>query len=122
MYATLMAYGRKGYREMLKRQIRFARLAAVLIHEHPALELLPEHLARDAAKTEKIYIVVLFRAKEPGLNTKLAERMNATSELYVSGTKWRDQSACRIAVSNWQVNPERDIKILQKVIEGVTGS
>ena len=104
------------------RQIQFARSVATIIHEHPALVLLPEHLAQDEGIRKKVFIIVLFRAKDPNLNAELVGRINASAEMYVSGTVWQDKPASRIAVSNWQVDPGRDIEIVRKVLDGVVSS
>lgn len=74
---------------MLIRQIRFSRLAAAFIHDHPALNLLPEQLAREDGIGTETFIVVLFRAKDPKLNAELVGRINASARMYVSGTVWR---------------------------------
>ena len=83
---------------MLIRQIRFARLAAAFIHDHPALELLPEQLAREDGIGTEIFIVVLFRAKNPKLNAELVGRINASARMYISGTVWR-VSLCKALCS-----------------------
>lgn len=122
VYATLMAYGRQGYKEMLIRQIHFARVVATFIHHHPALELLPEHIAQGNGAGKEIFVIVLFRAKDPGLNAELVSRINASAQIYVSGTMWGGKPASRIAVSNWQVDPQRDLGRVRGVIEGVLSS
>ena len=120
VYATLMAYGREGYADMLKRQIRFARGVAAYLYDHADFELLPKDVYLDRAAIDlKIYIIVLFRAKNKALNDTLVERINASSKVYVSGTVWDNCPASRIAVSNWQVELERDLKIVRIVLENV---
>lgn len=118
VYATLVSYGRSGYVDMLQRQIRFARAVARYVHDHPHLEILPKSL-RSKDMSYEIYIVVLFRAKAKKLNDELLKRINETSQIYVSGTVWEGEPACRIAVSNWQVDVERDFKIVKGVLESV---
>ena len=126
VYATLMAYGHEGYRDMLQRQIRFARAVALHIIDHPDLELLVE----GSTRTEKIenanrcvFIIVLFRAKDKegdnSLNNSLVKLINESSRVYVSGTVWQGYPACRIAISNWQVNPKRDLNVVQSVLSSV---
>lgn len=120
VYASLMAYGRDGYQDMLKRQIRFARAVATYFYKHHAFELLPESVFTSEDRIRQaIFIIVLFRAKDSGLNSELVKRINASSKMYVSGTSWDGLPASRIAVSNWQVNPERDIMIVKTVLEDV---
>lgn len=119
VYATLLCYGRSGYRDMLQRQIRLARALAVYLFRHPAFELLPKNLDRDTKIEQEIFIVVLFRAKNNGLNDMLVNKINATSKICVTGTIWDGYPASRIAVSNWQANPDRDFTVVKSVIEAV---
>lgn len=121
MYATLTAYGRDGYREMLERQIRLSRGIAKFILENENYELLPEARCGTAvdAALRQIYIVVLFRARDDELNKVLVQRINATRKLYVSGTQWDGKPAARFAVANWQVNVERDLSLIREVLLGV---
>ncbi|KAK4540858.1 hypothetical protein LTR36_008800 [Oleoguttula mirabilis] len=118
VYATLAAYGRDGYREMLERQIRLAREIARLISVSEAYDLLPEMHGEMPAdvRLKEIYIIVLFRANDDDLNQTLVQRINATRKLYVSGTQWDGKPAARFAVANWQVNVERDLKLIQQVL------
>ncbi|KAI4195948.1 MAG: hypothetical protein LQ350_006882 [Teloschistes chrysophthalmus] len=113
VYGTLISYGRLGYRHMLQRQIRFARLVAQYLFEHPDFDLLPEDLDDKATIVERIYIIVLFRGRDDALNSTLVKLLNSTSQLYVSGTTWQGRPACRIAVANWQVHPERELAMIQ---------
>ena len=122
VYASLMAYGRLGYEDMLERQIRLARGVARFVHGHDELEMLPEKLLRDPGSFQEVYIIVLFRAKDEALNRDLVKRINATSRIYVSGTEWKGVPATRIAVSNWQVDVERDLKVVESVLRGVLSS
>ncbi|KAL1622205.1 hypothetical protein SLS56_008877 [Neofusicoccum ribis] len=120
VYATLIAYGKEGYREMLERQIRLSRAIAGLILDHPAYELLAQSSASRKEILDDIYIIVLFRAKDEQLNRELVRRINATSKVYVSGTSWEGVPACRFAVSNWQVDIERDLKVVSEVLDTVS--
>lgn len=121
VYATLISYGRLGYRDMLNRQIRLARAVALFLHEHSEFELLPQSMSDGgiAKIRQEIFIIVLFRAKDQALNESLVKRINSTSRIYVSGTKWDGRPASRIAVANWQVDPDRDFDVVQSVIEDV---
>ncbi|CAL8578999.1 hypothetical protein XPA_004763 [Xanthoria parietina] len=119
VYATLISYGRIGYKDMLQRQIRFARRIAWYIHQHRDFDLLPLSLHDETSINQWIYIIVLFRAKEDALNDTLVRRLNASCKMYVSGTTWENQQACRIAAANWQVDPERDSALVQEVFERV---
>lgn len=123
VYSSLMAYGRSGYADMLKRQIRFARLVAAYLFDHEAFDLLPKQIFTNKDSVNQyVFIIVLFRAKDRRLNDSLTENVNASTEMYVSGTVWEGSTASRIAVSNWQVEPDRDIVTVKKVLEGILGS
>jgi len=118
VYATLTAYGRGGYCEMLIRQIGLARRLAAWIFDHEGYELLPARLGKDEALA-KTFIIVLFRAKEDAVNEKLVQRIKESGKVYVSGTSWDGKAATRIAISNWRVDPDADIKVVQGVLEDV---
>jgi glutamate/tyrosine decarboxylase-like PLP-dependent enzyme len=118
VYATLMAYGREGYVDMLTRQIGLARRVVRWMWDQPGLEVLPR-MATLKEVVAKTFIVVLFRAKDESLNVDLVKRINADGRIYVTGTKWDGRSAARIAVSNWQADVERDGRIIERVIGDV---
>ena len=119
VYATLVAYGHAGYKDMLQRQIRFARAVAAFIFDHPSYELLPENLDDKQMISQEVFIVVLFKAKDYNLNVDLVRMINEDNRIYVSGTKWKGQPASRIAVANWQVDEARDLALVKKVFESV---
>jgi glutamate/tyrosine decarboxylase-like PLP-dependent enzyme len=118
VYATLSAYGILGYRDMLERQVRLARAVAFYIQSHEEYELLPPCDDRQAS-IDLIFIIVLFRARKSELNVELVRRINSTSKIYVSGTMWDGRPASRIAISNWQVDVDRDLNIITAVLESV---
>lgn len=115
VYANLVAYGRKGYQDMLQRQIALARRITAVIGGYDAYELLPA----DLDKEQQTFIIVLFRAVDEKVNAELVKKINSTTKIYVSGTSWDGKPACRFAVSNWQVDVERDIKIIEAVLKSV---
>ncbi|KAF2767876.1 pyridoxal-dependent decarboxylase [Teratosphaeria nubilosa] len=116
VYANLLDYGRDGYRDMLERQIGLARRIATLLRSELSqdFELLPTMV-----KESEIYVITLWRLKDPKLNANLpqfVQKLNATRKLYVSGTKYAGEPAARFAVANWQVDGERDIRITRKAL------
>ncbi|MCJ1252167.1 hypothetical protein MMC30_009406 [Trapelia coarctata] len=119
VYATLMAYGRTGYVDMLERQVRFARAVASYLDSHDSFQLLPKTSEEGSGALEGIYIIVLFRAKDAGLNQRLVSKINESRRMYVSGTIWESQPASRIAVSNWQADPSSDLELVKEVLEKV---
>ena len=117
VYATLLAYGRDGYRKVLERQVRLARKIAAWLFDHPKYNVLPCRTVEDAVQST--FMIVLIRAVDDELNKELAKRINATGKIFVSGTLWEGRPACRIAISNWQVDVERDFGIVRGVLESV---
>jgi len=120
VYATLAAYGREGYREMLERQIKLARGIATYLLHSKGYQLLPQPSSpavSDARRLQDIYIIVLFRATDEQLNRTLVQRLNATRRLYVSGTQWEGAPAVRFAIANWQVD-DQDLNIVKEVLSG----
>ncbi|KAL4895099.1 pyridoxal phosphate-dependent transferase [Aspergillus ambiguus] len=121
VYTTLVAYGKTGYRGVLERQIRLARMVAAWLFDHPAYNVLPESLSKEQL-SEQTYMSVLFSAKEDELNKYLAKNINDTAKMFVSGTSWQGRSACRIAISNWRVNEVRDFAIITAVLDAIAGN
>ncbi|KAK0269468.1 hypothetical protein LTR35_014764 [Friedmanniomyces endolithicus] len=83
VYATLAAYGREGYREMLERQIKLARGIAAYLLQSKEYQLLPRPSSlevSDARRLQDIYIIVLFRAIDDQLNKTLVQRLNAKNQ------------------------------------------
>lgn len=117
-YATLKAYGRAGYRHMLREQVRFARSVAGWLFDHEGYELLPNSPQKSKEEAvREIYIIVLFRAKDDQLNRSLVQRIKDTKRIYVSGSTFKDHPACRIAVSNWRVASVPDFEVVTSVLE-----
>ncbi|KAK2766276.1 hypothetical protein FQN54_007793 [Arachnomyces sp. PD_36] len=121
VYATLMAYGRDGYRDMLERQIRLGRSIVDWIFDDPRYEALPAASSKQEL-LDNTFIIVLVRAKDASLNKDLGKKINATSKMFVSGTSWDGNPACRIAISNWRVDVERDSKLVVDVLDTVAGN
>lgn len=109
VYAVLLSEGAQGIAEMLANMVRLAREIASVVRASPAYELLPD--SSDAALAET-HICVLFRAKDDALNERLVETINKTGQWYVSGTRWGGQPAVRVAVANWRVNVDEDVRLV----------
>jgi len=117
VYATLIAYGEEGYKDMMKRQIDLARSIAKVIFDHPAYELLPVNQENNLDET---FMVVLFRASDELLNGNLVRLINETGKIYVSGTQWDGRPAARVAISNWQVDVARDVALVKQILDKVS--
>jgi len=121
VYASLAAHGRSGYVDILTRQIRLSRAIAAYIDSHDSYELLPLSSKSLEEKLLRIYVIVIFRAKDAQLNNELVKRINGSRKLYVSGTQWEGKAAARFAVANWQVDVERDLAVIKDVLQDVAG-
>ncbi|WEW58026.1 hypothetical protein PRK78_003493 [Emydomyces testavorans] len=121
VYATLVAYGREDYQAMLEKQTRLARRIAAWLFDHPAYIVLPRVSLKEEL-VESTFMIVLFSAKHDGLNVYLTNKINSTSKIYVSGTSWEGRPACRIAISNYKVDLERDFTKVVEVLEDVACS
>jgi glutamate/tyrosine decarboxylase-like PLP-dependent enzyme len=139
LYASLRTYGTEWYKDMLERQIRTARLIAKWIAYSPHYVLLPswldgddeedeeedegeddeEYKEEDEGRFKYIFIIVLFKAKDAGLNESLVRLVNAGSKIHVSGTVWQGQKAARIAVANWKVDPKRESETVIAALDGI---
>jgi glutamate/tyrosine decarboxylase-like PLP-dependent enzyme len=120
VYAVLLAYGREGLGEMFARQVRLARAVSAFLKSSNDYKLLPSSSKED--QVEDTHIVVIFGATDERKNAELVKNINATRKMYVSGTKWEGKPACRIAVSTWKVEVERDIQLATDVLKEVAVS
>lgn len=114
-YAVLLSEGRPGFANLFHNMAQLSRKLAVFLRESPYYELLPD----ESGDVEEIFIIVLFRAKDRKLNDELVAKINATRQLYVSGTSWKGEKAVRVAVSNWKVDVERDFKVVTTILNDV---
>ncbi|KAF2813674.1 pyridoxal-dependent decarboxylase [Mytilinidion resinicola] len=119
VYATLLAHGSDGYREMLEQQIALARFIADFIVDSDDYELLPYSDGPKENQIAQTYMIVLFKAKDNKLNEELVQRIKATRKVYVSGTAWEGLPACRFAISNWQVESTREFATIKEVLESI---
>ncbi|CAG7971364.1 unnamed protein product [Penicillium salamii] len=121
VYASLLAYGKSGYQEMLSRQIKLARKIYEWLFDHPGYTALPQASSK-AELLDQTFMSVLFRANDAELNQNLGNRINDSSRMFVSGTSWDGQPACRIAISNWRVEVERDSALVIDVLAQIAGN
>jgi glutamate/tyrosine decarboxylase-like PLP-dependent enzyme len=120
-YASLLAYGRAGYEDMVVRQARLARGIAAFIMDHPAYELLPQMPGANSKQSvlETIFILILFRAVDPALNENLLVQINETGKMYAQGIVWGGKKAIRCAIANWAVDDQEDLDIVLDVLRSV---
>lgn len=117
-YAVLLSEGRPGLANIIGNTVRLTRRIAAYLRDSPAYELLPS----ESDSLDDVFMIALFRAKDDALNQALVEKINATRNMYVSGTSWKGEKAVRLAVSNWKVDIERDFAAVTSVLEAVAES
>lgn len=114
-YAALLSQGRPGYAKLCHNMAQLSRKLAIFLRESPHYELLPD----ESGDVEEVFIIVLFRAKDTKLNDELVAKINATRQMYVSGTSWKGEKAVRVAVSNWMVDVEREFRVVSALLNAV---
>jgi glutamate/tyrosine decarboxylase-like PLP-dependent enzyme len=123
VWATLRAYGREGYREMVDRHITLARRVAAQVAAAPDFELLaPAPLN-----------VVCFRYRPPGvpedrlddLNRRLGAAILEDGRVFFGTTVYRDVVAFRPAISNWrttEVDADLIVSVARELGESLAAS
>jgi glutamate/tyrosine decarboxylase-like PLP-dependent enzyme len=113
VWATLRAYGRAGYREMVERHLELAQRLAGRVEAAPDLELL-------APATLNI---VCFRFHPPGasedelddLNARLGDAILEDGRVYAGTTVYAGRAALRPAIVNWRTR-EEDVDLFVDVV------
>jgi glutamate/tyrosine decarboxylase-like PLP-dependent enzyme len=101
IWATLAAYGRDGYRQMVERHLDVAQRLAALIDASLDMERL----------ADVPLCIVCFRYRPPGvveadlddLNQRLAAAILADGRVYAGGTVFEGKAALRPAMTNWRI-------------------
>jgi len=114
VWATLRAYGRRGYREMVERHLDLAQLVARRVDASPDLERLAEVPLN----------IVCFRAHPPEiddeerlneLNTRIGAAILEDGRVYVGTTRYAGKVAVRPAIENWRTT-EGDVDLIVDVV------
>jgi glutamate/tyrosine decarboxylase-like PLP-dependent enzyme len=119
VWATLRAYGRSGYREMVERHVALARRLAARVDSAPDLERLADVPLN----------IVCFRVRPPGLaegqlnelNARLGAAVRADGRVFVGTTTYAGKVALRPAIVNWQTQAE-DVDLLVHVVRELAGT
>ncbi|RGP65532.1 hypothetical protein FSPOR_7160 [Fusarium sporotrichioides] len=114
-YAVLLSEGRPGMAKLISNMIALSRQVAAFLRDSEHYELLPN----DGAGLDEVFMIVLFRAKDPKLNENLVQKINETRQMYVSGTSWQGEKAVRVAISNWMVDVDKDFKVVTSILTHV---
>jgi glutamate/tyrosine decarboxylase-like PLP-dependent enzyme len=113
IWATLRAYGRTGYREMVERHLDLAQHLARRIDEASDLERL--------AEVPLNIVCFRYRPKDAkadeldALNLRLGAELLADGRVYAGTTRYRGVVAFRPAIVNWRT-VEADVDLLVDVV------
>ncbi|HVG89734.1 MAG TPA: pyridoxal-dependent decarboxylase [Gaiellales bacterium] len=113
IWATLAAYGREGYREMVERHCELAQHLAGVVDAAPDMERLADVPLN----------VVCFRYRPAGLaedaldavNRAVAEALLDDGRVFAGPTVYDGHAALRPAISNWRTR-EADLDLLVAVV------
>jgi glutamate/tyrosine decarboxylase-like PLP-dependent enzyme len=115
VWATLRAYGRSGYREMVERHMALARRLGEQVDAAPELELLEDVTLN----------VVCFRYRPPGfaedeldeLNRRVGQAVLEDGRVFFGTTVYGGQVAFRPAIVNWRTRAEDVDLVVPAVLE-----
>jgi glutamate/tyrosine decarboxylase-like PLP-dependent enzyme len=114
VWATLRAYGRVGYQQLVERHLDLAQRLGRAVDAAPDLERIAEvplnivcfrYRPRDLSEDEL-----------DELNTRLGEDVLADGRVYVGTTRYEGQVAFRPAIVNWRTE-EEDVDLLVDVVQ-----
>jgi glutamate/tyrosine decarboxylase-like PLP-dependent enzyme len=114
VWATLRAYGREGYREIVEHHLDLAQRIASRVDDAPDLERLAEVPLN----------IVCFRYHPPGmddeealddLNRRIGRDILDDGRVYVGTTLYEGKVAFRPAIVNWR-SREEDVDLLVDVV------
>jgi glutamate/tyrosine decarboxylase-like PLP-dependent enzyme len=96
VYAALRSLGRTGIIELVERCCAQARRFAEQIAELPGVQVLNEVVLNQ----------VLFRFEDDERTGAALAAVQASGDVWLSGTTWDGRQAIRMSVSNWQTGDE----------------
>jgi glutamate/tyrosine decarboxylase-like PLP-dependent enzyme len=97
VYAALRSLGRRGLSELIERTCACARRFAEGIVALAGVTLL----------NEVVFNQVLFCFESDAKTDSVLEDVQASGEVWMSGTSWDGRRAIRVSVSNWRTGPEQ---------------
>jgi aromatic-L-amino-acid decarboxylase len=106
LWAVLRCYGREGLRELIRRGIALAELFEGWVREEPGWELC----------APRPFSVVCFRREGTDEeNEALLDRVNASGEVFLSGTRLSGRFVLRLACGNAR-QTEDDVRVAWEVL------
>lgn len=97
LWAVIRCYGREGLQSLIREHVRLAQLFASWIENEPGWEIVAPHP----------FSVVCFRHEGSDQeNEALLEQVNATGEIYISGTRLNGRYVLRLAIGNMRTKED----------------
>jgi aromatic-L-amino-acid/L-tryptophan decarboxylase len=91
LWAVIRCYGREGLQRLIREHVRLAHLFASWVEDEPGWEIVAPYP----------FSVVCFRRDGSDAdNEALLQRVNATGEMYISGTRLNGRYVLRLAIGN----------------------
>jgi aromatic-L-amino-acid decarboxylase len=107
LWTVLRCHGREGLQEVIRRGIRLAELFESWVRDEPGWELC----------APRPFSVVCFRREgSDEENEALLERVNASGEVFLSGTRLNGRFVLRLAVGN-AATTEDDVRLAWEVLQ-----
>jgi aromatic-L-amino-acid decarboxylase len=112
LWAVIRCYGREGLQRLLREHVRLARLFASWVESEPGWEIVAPYP----------FSVVCFRYDgSDEENEALLERVNATGEIYISGTRLNGRYVLRLAIGNMRTT-EDDVVRAWELLRGAAAT
>jgi aromatic-L-amino-acid/L-tryptophan decarboxylase len=112
LWAVIRCYGCEGLQSLIREHVRLARLFASWVESEPAWEIVAPYP----------FSVVCFRHDgSDEENETLLERVNATGEIYISGTRLNGRYVLRLAIGNMRTT-EDDVARAWELLRGAAAT
>lgn len=118
VYAALRSLGRSGVADLIERTCRLAERMADALGEEPGIAIL-----NDVVLNQVLLRVEPQDGRDPEALTRAAiAGIQADGTCWLGGTRWHDQQAMRISVSNWsttEADIDRSAEAILRVVRGI---
>lgn len=111
---TLRAYGKEGYREIVRRNISQAKKLGDFVDRSDQFELLAPVRLNTVCFTLK-------EEKDPNKVNAFLDAVNDTGKVFMTPTSFRGRSGIRAALVNWRTTDE-DIVLVQRLMTEISSN
>ena len=111
VWFTLLAYGRQGYQDIVENNVALAQRLGALIKQSAAFELLAP---------VRLNTVCFTVAHRPEDVARFLTRLNASGQVFMTPTTYRDSPGIRAALVNWRTT-EADVAMVFEQMKQILG-